>query len=34
VSAGAELDYGPVAGAIRHGPRPARLPRLPRRPAG
>jgi hypothetical protein len=30
VSAGAELEYGPVEGAIRHGPRPARLPRLPR----
>jgi hypothetical protein len=29
---GAELDYVPVAGAVRHGPRPARLPPLPRRP--
>jgi hypothetical protein len=25
-----ELAYVPVAGAVRHGPRPARLPRLPR----
>jgi hypothetical protein len=25
-----ELDYVPVAGAIRHGARPPRLPRLPR----
>jgi len=30
--AGVELDYVPVAGAVRHGPRPARLPPLPRRP--
>jgi hypothetical protein len=29
--AGAELDYVPVAGAVRHGPRPAKLPPLPRR---
>jgi hypothetical protein len=27
---GRELDYAPVAGAVRHGPRPPRLPRLPR----
>jgi hypothetical protein len=27
VEAGTELDYAPVAGAVRHGPRPARLPR-------
>jgi hypothetical protein len=26
--AGLELEYVPVAGAVRHGPRPARLPRL------
>ena len=25
-----ELDYAPVAGAVRHGPRPPRLPRRPR----
>jgi hypothetical protein len=25
---GRELDYRPVLGAVRHGPRPARLPRL------
>jgi hypothetical protein len=30
---GRELDYGPVAGAVRHGPRPPKLPRLPRLPA-
>ncbi len=30
---GAELLYGPVRGAARHGPRPPRLPKLPR-PAG
>jgi hypothetical protein len=30
--AGVELDYVPVAGAVRHGPRPARLPPLRRRP--
>jgi hypothetical protein len=30
VSAGEELEYGPVEGAIRHGPRPPKLPRLPR----
>jgi hypothetical protein len=29
---GVELDYAPVAGAVRHGPRPAKLPPLPRRP--
>jgi hypothetical protein len=29
---GAELDYVPVAGAVRHGPRPPKLPPLPRRP--
>ncbi len=28
--AGEELPYVPVAGAVRHGPRPAKLPRLPR----
>jgi hypothetical protein len=28
---GVELDYVPVAGAVRHGPRPPRLPRLPPR---
>jgi hypothetical protein len=30
--AGVELEYVPVAGAVRHGPRPARLPPLRRRP--
>jgi hypothetical protein len=30
VSEGVELDYVPVAGAVRHGPRPPRLPRKPR----
>ncbi|HET7753715.1 MAG TPA: hypothetical protein VFK85_07375 [Anaeromyxobacteraceae bacterium] len=30
VRAGMELEYAPVAGAVRHGPRPPRLPRLPR----
>jgi hypothetical protein len=30
VRAETELDYIPVAGAVRHGPRPPRLPRLPR----
>ena len=29
---GTELEYAKVEGAVRHGPRPARLPRLPRRP--
>ena len=29
-SEGVELDYIPVAGAVRHGPRPPRLPRRPR----
>ena len=29
---GVELEYVPVAGAVRHGPRPAKLPPLPRRP--
>ena len=29
---GVELDYVPVAGAVRHGPRPEKLPPLPRRP--
>jgi len=28
--AGTELLYGPVHGAVRHGPRPPRLPKLPR----
>jgi len=30
-SEGVELDYVPVSGAIRHGKRPPRLPRAPRR---
>jgi len=30
--AGTELRYGPVHGAVRHGPRPPRLPKLPRVP--
>jgi hypothetical protein len=30
VRAETELEYIPVAGAVRHGPRPPRLPRLPR----
>jgi len=30
--AGTELEYVPVAGAVRHGPRPPKLPPLPRRP--
>ena len=30
---GTELPYGPVRGAIRHGPRPPRLPELPSRPS-
>ena len=29
--AGTELSYGPVRGAVRHGPRPPRLPKLPAR---
>jgi hypothetical protein len=29
--AGVELPYAPVVGATRHGPRPPKLPRLPRR---
>jgi hypothetical protein len=29
--AGVQLTYAPVANAIRHGPRPPRLPALPRR---
>jgi hypothetical protein len=29
---GRELDYTPVLTAVRHGPRPPKLPRLPRRP--
>ena len=28
---GVELEYVPVVGAVRHGPRPAKLPPLPRR---
>jgi len=28
---GEELAYAPVRGAVRHGPRPPKLPRLPRR---
>jgi hypothetical protein len=31
---GVELDYVPVAGAVRHGPRPPKLPPLPRRGVG
>jgi len=27
---GRELSYAPIAGAVRHGPRPPRLPHLPR----
>ena len=27
---GVELEYAPIAGAVRHGARPPRLPRLPR----
>ena len=30
-AAGVELDYGRVAGAVRHGPRPPKLPPLSRR---
>ena len=30
--AGTELEYAKVQGAVRHGPRPPKLPRLPRRP--
>ena len=30
---GTQLPYGPVRGAVRHGPRPPRLPRLPRPPS-
>jgi len=33
-SAGVELGYVPVDGAVRRGVRPPRLPRLPRAPAG
>jgi hypothetical protein len=32
--AGAELEYAPVAGAVRRGVRPARLPKSGRAPAG
>ncbi len=32
VRADRELDYAPIAGAVRHGARPARLPRLAREP--
>ena len=32
--AGTELPYGLVRGAVRHGPRPPRLPKLPRAAAG
>jgi len=32
--AGTELPYGPVRGAVRHGPRPPRLPKLARGAAG
>jgi hypothetical protein len=28
---GVELDYVPIVGAVRHGPRPPKLPPLPRR---
>jgi hypothetical protein len=31
---GSELAYAPVRGAVRHGPRPPKLPRLSHRPAG
>ncbi|HEY6066112.1 MAG TPA: hypothetical protein VIY96_08135 [Thermoanaerobaculia bacterium] len=31
---GVELDYVPVAGAVRHGPRPPKLPPLPRQRFG
>jgi len=31
VRSGEELEYVPVDGAVRHGPRPPKLPRLPRR---
>jgi hypothetical protein len=27
---GRELEYAPIEGAVRHGPRPPKLPRLPR----
>ena len=27
VRSGEELEYGPVIGAVRHGPRPPKLPR-------
>jgi hypothetical protein len=27
VDSGVELDYAPLAGAVRHGPRPPRLPK-------
>lgn len=29
VASGDELEYAPLAGAVRHGPRPPRLPRQP-----
>lgn len=32
VDAGVELEYAPIAGAVRHGGRPPRLPPRPRRP--
>jgi hypothetical protein len=32
VRAGEELTYGPVLGAVRNGPRPPKLPPLPRAP--
>jgi hypothetical protein len=32
VQEGRELAYAPIVGAVRHGPRPARLPPPPRRP--
>jgi hypothetical protein len=31
VDSGCELEYAPLAGAMRHGPRPPRLPRRERR---
>jgi predicted kinase len=31
VAEGRELDYAPLEGAVRHGARPPRLPKLPRR---
>jgi hypothetical protein len=33
-AAGQELEYVPIAGAVRHGSRPPKLPPLPRAPRG